>query len=181
MYYACVWVVIIEHCPFVSYISNILRYQMVRASAGGPGPESPKPDDKVNLAAESPFPAERVVDLPPVTARKSPPTFVEVMGFSGLAPELINGRLAMLAFVAAAAAKLRTGEPILQQFQDAPVPILIASGLLIAASLIPLRASSERPPYGIFTPLAEVVNGRAAMVGFAALLLIDTATKTHFN
>ncbi len=36
------------------------------------------------------------------------PSFNEVMGFSG-APELINGRLAMIAFTSAVAAELSSG------------------------------------------------------------------------
>lgn len=117
----------------------------------------------------------------PAPVRKSPPTFFEIMGFSGLGPELINGRLCMLAFVAGAAAELKSGESIIQQFADAPGPILIVTLLVIAGSLIPMRNTGDRAPFGMFNAAAETLNGRAAMVGFAALLLIDTATKTHFN
>ena len=38
------------------------------------------------------------------------PTMTDVMGFSGSAPEIVNGRLAMLGFVAALAAELSSGE-----------------------------------------------------------------------
>lgn len=50
----------------------------------------------------------------PLTALWNPststklPSFTEVMGFSG-SPEIINGRLAMLAFVAAVGAELSSG------------------------------------------------------------------------
>ena len=37
------------------------------------------------------------------------PSFTEVMGFSGSVPEIVNGRLAMLGFVAALAAELSSG------------------------------------------------------------------------
>ncbi|AGY60416.1 chlorophyll a/b-binding protein [Gloeobacter kilaueensis] len=35
--------------------------------------------------------------------------------------------------------------------------------------------SSTRPQFG-FTPYAELLNGRLAMIGFAAALLIEVAT-----
>lgn len=38
------------------------------------------------------------------------------MGFSGSAPEIVNGRLAMLGFVAAVAAELSSGESVLRQW-----------------------------------------------------------------
>ena len=43
------------------------------------------------------------------TTSKQLPSFTDVMGFNG-SPEIINGRLAMLAFVAAVGAELSSGE-----------------------------------------------------------------------
>lgn len=99
------------------------------------------------------------------------PSFTEVMGFDG-APEIINGRLAMLGFVAAMAAELSTGESVAKQVSEQPVLIAITFCLFIAASLVPAfrRAKDSLGP---FTPAAELINGRAAMMGFAALLLIE--------
>lgn len=48
------------------------------------------------------------------------PSLAGVMAFSGPAPELINGRLAMLAFVSALGAELATGEPVLRQLAEEP-------------------------------------------------------------
>lgn len=54
----------------------------------------------------------------------------------------------------------------------------------IAASFIPMLGSSpgrplggstKREPFGPFTPAAETLNGRAAMIGFAALLALEAA------
>jgi hypothetical protein len=95
------------------------------------------------------------------------------MAFSGPAPELINGRLAMLAFVAAVGAELSTGESVLRQFGEAPVFVVLAGVLFTAASLIPMFNGAKRESFAIFSPSAEMANGRAAMLGFAALLVVE--------
>jgi hypothetical protein len=43
---------------------------------------------------------------------KTLPSFEKVMGFSGM-PEIVNGRLAMLGFLAAAGAELSSGEAVM--------------------------------------------------------------------
>ncbi|KAL4444194.1 hypothetical protein ABPG75_011931 [Micractinium tetrahymenae] len=97
----------------------------------------------------------------------------QLMAFSGPAPELINGRLAMLAFVAALGAELSTGESVLRQLADEPTGVLLAALAFITASLIPLLNSTKREAFGPFTPAAEMLNGRAAMIGFASLLVAE--------
>ena len=97
-------------------------------------------------------------------------SFGDVMGFSGLAPERVNGRLAMLGFVAAAGAELSTNEPLQQQISEATGPIAGAFLLFIAASLIPLAKGAKLEAFGPFTPKAEMLNGRAAMLGFLLLI-----------
>ena len=42
----------------------------------------------------------------------------DMMAFSGPAPELINGRLAMVAFVAALGAELSSGESVIRQWSE---------------------------------------------------------------
>lgn len=102
------------------------------------------------------------------------PSFVEVMGFNGAAPELINGRLAMLGFVAAVGAELATGETVFSQVKDAPAAIFITFLLFIAASLFPaFKRKNGLESNGVWTPQAEMWNGRAAMIGFSALLAIE--------
>jgi hypothetical protein len=97
----------------------------------------------------------------------------QIMAFSGPAPELINGRLAMLAFVAALGAELSTGESVLTQLADEPTGILLAAITFITASLIPMLASAKREKFAIFSPEAEMLNGRAAMLGFASLIVVE--------
>jgi hypothetical protein len=63
------------------------------------------------------------------------------MAFSGPAPELINGRLAMLGVVAAIAAELASGESVLKQVSDEPTGIVFAFGIFIAASFAPLLSN----------------------------------------
>lgn len=57
------------------------------------------------------------------------------MAFSG-APEIINGRLAMLAFVAALGAELSTGETVLSQLFDAPILVAVTAVVFSWASLV---------------------------------------------
>lgn len=102
--------------------------------------------------------------------------FADTMSFAGLAPEIINGRGAMIGMLAAFGAELRTHEPVLKQIQTGPVLVLGTFGLIILASVIPIARGADlgRKGAGPFTPRAEVWNGRLAMVSFAALLLVET-------
>jgi len=107
----------------------------------------------------------------PAAAVAVQPTFNEVMGFSG-SPEIINGRLAMLGFVAAVGAELNSGESVLRQISDEPTGVILVFLLFIAASLVPAFQRSKKS-LGPFTAAAELTNGRAAMIGFAALLILE--------
>jgi hypothetical protein len=115
---------------------------------------------------------EMNIPPPPPPAPKTP-GFGELMAFSGPAPEIINGRLAMLAFVAALGAELSTGESVLTQFSDAPTGIIFTFILFSAASLIPMFKNKSREAFGPFTPEVEITNGRSAMLGFASLLIVE--------
>jgi len=99
-------------------------------------------------------------------------TLQSAMAFGGPAPELINGRLAMLGFVAAVAAEFSSGQGVLQQWASEPTGIAAAFALFAAASFPPLLAG-RKESLGPFTPEAEKLNGRAAMIGFALLLIIE--------
>jgi hypothetical protein len=95
------------------------------------------------------------------------------MAFSGPAPETINGRLAMLGFFAAAGAELSTGTTVLDQLAAAPVPILATFAIFAAASFIPMLQGAKGETIGPFNPAAEMLNGRAAMIGLVALLAYE--------
>lgn len=102
--------------------------------------------------------------------------FADTMSFAGLAPEIINGRGAMVGMLAAFLAEITTKDPVLVQIQRAPVFVAAIFGLVILASVIPIIRNADlgRKGAGPFTPRAEVWNGRLAMVSFALLLLVET-------
>eukprot|EP00873_Tetraselmis_striata_P035451 jgi/Tetstr1/455715/TSEL_042522.t1 len=98
----------------------------------------------------------------------------DAMAFSGPAPEVINGRLAMLGFAAALGAELSTGQTVGAQFSSIPGPMIFVVALFTTASLIPLaKQGTKEQKFGPFTPGAEMLNGRAAMIGFASLLVYE--------
>jgi hypothetical protein len=116
----------------------------------------------------SPAPAE------PQEAVVGDVSIADVMAFSGPGPEIINGRLAMLAFVSAFFAELASGESALSQWSDEPTGVALTFILFSVASLIPmLNNSTKREAFGPFTPEAETLNGRLAMMGFFSLLVIE--------
>ncbi|MCL7035505.1 hypothetical protein MKW94_014353, partial [Papaver nudicaule] len=83
--------------------------------------------------------------------------FSDLLAFSGPAPKRINGRLAMIGFVAAMGVEIARGTDM--------------------ASLIPLSqgVSVESRSYGLMSSSAEMWNGRAAMLGLVSLVLTEVA------
>merc|ERR1712113_815512 len=130
---------------------------------------------RVFAEAEKPEAPEAAAPPPPKSV-----SFGEAMAFSGAAPEAINGRLAMLGFVAALGAEASSGETVFQQVGDATAPIAFAFVLFAAASLIPILKGVKKEKLAFFTPEAELLNGRAAMIGFALLLAIEAKSHAAF-
>jgi hypothetical protein len=112
---------------------------------------------------------EKAIPLPKAVEA---PSFSKVMGFSG-SPEIINGRLAMMGFVAALGAELSSGESVLRQAAEEPTGTLALFILIIAGSLVPAFLNAKTEAFGFLTPSAELTNGRASMIGFAAMLIIE--------
>lgn len=98
----------------------------------------------------------------------------DVMAFSGAAPEIVNGRLAMLGFVSAVAAEFNSDVSVLKQWSSEPTLISLTFVLFMAGSLVPILAG-KKESLGPFTPNAELLNGRAAMIGFASLIAVEVA------
>ncbi len=99
------------------------------------------------------------------------------MAFSGPAPELINGRLAMVAMVSAIGAELASGESFLRQLADQPTLITLAAVLVAAGSLVPLLDgnANAKSPISALTASAEMTNGRAAMLGVVGMIVTEKA------
>merc|ERR1712032_678416 len=77
----------------------------------------------------------------------------ELMSLGGVAPELINGRVCMGAFVAAVGAELATHETVAQQFADAPLASAAFFSIIYLASFIPSIRGGDMDPsndYGKF-------------------------------
>ena len=95
------------------------------------------------------------------------------MAFNGAGPELINGRLAMLGFVAALGAEVASGSRVTQQLSGAAGPIALTFALFTAASVIPLlKGNKNTESFGKLTPAVELLNGRAAMVSAVAAVCL---------
>ncbi|MCL7040730.1 hypothetical protein MKW94_002257 [Papaver nudicaule] len=102
----------------------------------------------------------------------------DLLAFSGPAPERINGRLAMIGFVAAMGVELARGTDVAAQLADGGLPwFVITSVVLSVASLIPLSqgVSVESKSKGLMSSSAEMLNGRVAMLGLVALVLTEAA------
>ncbi|KAK4587337.1 hypothetical protein RGQ29_024159 [Quercus rubra] len=102
--------------------------------------------------------------------------FLDLFAFSGPAPERINGRLAMIGFVAAMVVELSSGEDVFAQISNGGIPWFLGTSIVLSlASLIPLfkGISVESKSEGVMTSDAEMWNGRFAMLGLVALAITE--------
>eukprot|EP00775_Hariotina_reticulata_P002726 gene2726-3023_t len=102
------------------------------------------------------------------------------MKFNGAAPELVNGRLAMIGIIAAANNEVQTSQTVLQQVQAAPLWLWGVLLMWVWASLVPISKGARHEAFGVFSPKAEITNGRAAMLGFAILLALEYQAGVPF-
>ncbi|XP_021744811.1 early light-induced protein 1, chloroplastic-like [Chenopodium quinoa] len=108
--------------------------------------------------------------------KKVSTNFTDLLAFSGPAPERINGRLAMIGFVAAIAVELSQGTDLFSQISDGGAQWFLGTSILLSvASLVPLFKGerAEAKTSGFMNANAELWNGRIAMLGLVALAFTE--------
>ncbi|XP_020182805.1 high molecular mass early light-inducible protein HV58, chloroplastic [Aegilops tauschii subsp. strangulata] len=131
----------------------------------------------------SPTPTPIPAAPKPMT-KKANPSVWDALAFSGPAPERINGRLAMVGFVAALTVEAARGGGLLDQ-AGSGVGLgwfLVTAGVFSVASLVPLLQgqSVESKSSGFWSADAELWNGRFAMLGLVALAATEFITGAPF-
>ncbi|CAL8460614.1 g143 [Coccomyxa elongata] len=104
--------------------------------------------------------------------------FLEMMRFKGALPEILNSRLAMLGFFWAIIAEQLSGKNVFDQVKSQPVLVATTVVLITVASAIPFYKGVRRSGNSVFTPDAELWNGRLAMLGMVAVL-VNTWNRGH--
>lgn len=136
--------------------------------------EIPK-EESSPVTPPAPTPKPQPIISPPPPPKVST-NFFDVLAFSGPAPERINGRLAMIGFVAAMAVELSNGEDVFSQISNGGIPWFLGTSVVLSlASLIPLfkGVSVQSKSGGVMTSDAEMWNGRIAMLGLVALAFTE--------
>ena len=87
----------------------------------------------------------------------------------------------MLGFFAAIIAEATTGKNVFQQVLSAPLPIAAVFLTITAATTIPVLRGFPRRGNSIFSPDAEVINGRIAMLAFLGIVLIPAVRGSYID
>lgn len=146
--------------------------------------EGQKEQPKVAVDPITPTSAPTPPPQPQPTYTRSPKMstkFSDLMAFGGPAPERINGRLAMIGFVAAMGVEIANGQGLFDQISGGGIPWFLGTSVLLSlASLIPFfqGVSVESKSKGVMSSDAELWNGRIAMLGLIALAFTEYVKGT---
>ncbi|KAK2458229.1 early light-induced protein, chloroplastic [Trifolium repens] len=138
--------------------------------------EEQKEQPKVPVDPITPTPQPAYTRSPKMSTK-----FSDLMAFSGPAPERINGRLAMIGFVAAMGVEIAKGQGLFEQLSGGGVPWFLGTSVLLTlASLIPFfqGVSVESKSKSVMSSNAELWNGRIAMLGLIALAFTEYVKGT---
>ena len=104
---------------------------------------------------------------------------------TGESPETLNGRAAMVGFVGGGIAEAATGQTLGEQLSGHLPEVAAFALFLVLASLAPaLRAEfsnqglgdEDEPEWRLFTPAAEKVHARIAMVAITVQVALESLT-----
>ena len=104
-------------------------------------------------------------------------SIVDSLKFNSWAPELINGRCAMLGYAAGYGYEAFMHESFIPQAQEYWWAFVVVSVLVTLATLKTGKPTKECVTVNGLTPDAELFNGRAAMIGFASTVAYEISTK----
>ncbi|XP_059065880.1 early light-induced protein 2, chloroplastic-like [Cryptomeria japonica] len=131
---------------------------------------------KVKCMAKDPQETSPTEGVSSSSSTKMSTRFGDLFAFSGPAPEIINGRAAMLGFVSAIAVEVASGRDLLSQVNSGGLSwFVLTAGLMTVGTLVPLfnGISRESKSQQIFSSTAEMWNGRFAMLGLLALAFTE--------
>jgi len=162
------------------------RRRSLRVRAQTEPDVEPTKETTTSASSSSPIPTPTPTPTPmaPKPKAKANPSVWDALAFSGPAPERINGRLAMVGFVAALSVEAARGGGLLDQAGSGAGLgwFLTTAAVFTVASLVPLLQGQtvESKSSGVWSADAELWNGRFAMLGLVALAVTEFITGTPF-
>ena len=112
----------------------------------------------------------------PSSIRRTPSgriTAFQALKVTGPAPERVNARLAMALWPFMVVREMESSETVLQQIMQPDWRLAVAGALVVWASMIPVLAGCRDEDFGWMSVRAEKVNGRVAMLAWAAVMGLE--------